>query len=111
MFGVVTTCRARALRYFANAATVVGWTGGNRDLANLVCPIVRSPRFQVYIGVTQMQCFGNAQARRGHQSEQGFVGGRTNAAGRPNPSCCRQQVNDLLIVEDVWGEASSLRAK
>ena len=74
-------------------------------------PDRQKPTFQVDIGVTQVQCFRDAQADRGHQAKQGFVGGGTNAARRSKLPGSRQQVDDFLVMEDVGREASPFRTK
>ena len=58
-----------------------------------------------------MNGFGNAQSGRSHQTEQGFVGEGPNAASGAECACCREQLDDLVVMVDVGCNAAGFRAE
>jgi len=68
-------------------------------------------KLEIDIGIKQMDGFRNPQTGRGHQAKQGFIGCRSNTARRSNLAGSCEQLDDFLIMEDVWGDAACLRTE
>ena len=111
MSAVVGTCRCTLPPVARQRLDRAGMYRQLARLGELGLPYRQHSALEIDIGIAQMNGFGDAQTGRGHQAEQGLVGGRAQAAAGPELAGCRQQFDDLLITVDVWRHTARFRAE